>query len=135
MVLELIDRYEQRLDAYMKDIEAHCSSKRKKSVKHLPVSPSYLEEVLIPVFTALSEILPKGIGKLKVPDPKIYRPIKEYYRIKVGLKTVGGFLVPTGDGFSLYYAPLKSGLPIGEQVKIESVEQLKEMIVSSFQKK
>ena len=134
-IQKLIDAYEQRLDAYMKQLEESCSPKRGEKAKEIPVSPSYLEEVLIPTFKALAEMMPRGYSKPKVPDLKTYRPIKEYYRIKIGLKTVGGFLVPDGDSFDLYFVPLKSAQPIGEKVRIESIEQLKDLIIEWINKK
>ncbi|MFR9497344.1 MAG: hypothetical protein SNI91_02790 [Rikenellaceae bacterium] len=132
MIQELIDRYEQRLGAYIKQIEEHCS---KRSNTPSPVSPSYLKEVLIPVFEALKKAMPRGYGGVKIPNPATYYPIKEYYRIKVGLTTIGGFLVPDGNSFDLFFVPLKNANPIGERVRVESIEQLCDLIIGQFNKK
>lgn len=134
MIQVLINRYEHRLDAYIKEIEEYCSKRNKNQTDLPPVSPSYLDEVIMPVFISLSENLPKKLGKFIVPDRKTYLPIIRYYRIKIGRKIVGGFLIPDGDSFNLYFVPLKSTIQIGDKVKIESVEQLIEIISDIIKK-
>ncbi len=67
---------------------------------------------------------------IKIPNPQTYRPIKEYYRIKVGLQTVGGFSAPDGEDYSIYFTPLKNARPIGERVKVENVEQVSTLILT-----
>ncbi len=135
MVQDLIDMYEQQLDAYMDAIEEFCSQRGQGLYVEAPVSPSYLEEVLIPIFIALSYRMPKGYGRLRVPNPETYLPMKELYRIKVGSRTVGGFLVPDGETFNPHFVPFKRTSEIGEQVKIDSIGQLIGIILSILNKK
>lgn len=127
---ELIDRYTGRLDTYLSEIDRICQLPGRERKAEMPTSPNYLEEVLIPVYESLAEYLRKKRRKIVVPNPKTYRPIKEYYRIKIGLQTVGGFSVPDGEDFSVYFTPLKSALPISERLKVDNEEQLGELILS-----
>lgn len=125
---ELIDAYTERLDLYLSEIERVCRLSSEERKLQMPTSPSYLNEVIIPVYKLLAAYMRKKRRTIKIPNPETYRPIKEYYRIKVGLQTVGGFSVPDGEDFSIYFTPLKSALPIGNRVKIENEEQLGEII-------
>lgn len=126
---ELIDAYTERLDSYLSEIDRICQHTDKRNCRpEMPTSPNYLEEVIIPVYELLSEYMRQKRRTIKIPDPKTYRPIKEYYRIKVGLQTVGGFSVPNGEDFLIYFTPLKSARPIGKRVKVENAEQLGELI-------
>ncbi len=135
MVQELVKSYEQRLDAFMKQIEENCSNQKKKRRKNAPpqlTSPNYIADVLLPVFQEVARIMPRSYGRVHVPNPEEYMPIKEFFRIKVGLQTVGGFLVPDGESFDLYFVPLKSALPVSDKVKVESVEHLKELLIKWY---
>lgn len=127
---ELIDCYTERLDNYMLEIDRICQIPNNKSRPKIPTSPNYLEEVIIPVYKLLTAYMRTKRKTVKIPNPKTYKPIKEYYRIKIGLTTVGGFSVPDGEDFCIYFTPLKSALPIGERVKVENAEQLGELILS-----
>lgn len=127
---ELIDTYTGRLDTYLSEIDRICQLPGRERKAEMPTSPNYLEEVLIPVYESLAEYLRKKRRKIVIPDPKTYRPIKEYYRIKIGLQTVGGFSVPDGEDFSIYFTPLKSALPIAERLKVDNEEQLGELILN-----
>lgn len=129
---KLIDAYTERLDSYISEIERICQLPRDGNRPEFPVSPRYLDEVIIPVYESLSEYLQKNKRKIVIPDPKTYRPIKEYYRVKVGLTTVGGFSVPDGQDFSVYFTPLKSAVPVGERLKVENEEQLGEIILNQL---
>lgn len=131
-IQKIIDAYTKRLDAYMLEIEKSYASKKGKQ-KPLSISPNYIEEVIIPVLQGTSDIMPED-KKIKVPNAKTYFPIKEYYRIKVGLTVVGGFSIPDGEDFSIYFTPLKSAMPIGEKVKIETIEQLCQCILMKLDK-
>lgn len=133
IIQPLIDAYTARLDAYMLEIEKSCTSKKKNKPKLEMVSPNYIEEVIIPVLQGVADIMLKG-KKVKVPNAKTYLPVKEYYRIKVGVTTVGGFSVPDGDDFSIYFTPLKSANPIGEKAKIHTIEQLYQCILMKLDK-
>lgn len=131
---EIIDNYTKRLEAYFLEIEESCRAKNSKNRPTVQASPSYLEEVIIPIYKLLAEHMRKKRKSIKIPSPLTYKPIKEYYRIKVGLTTVGGFSVPDGDDFSIYFTPLKSALPIGERVKMENTEQLSDLILAYLKK-
>lgn len=127
---ELIDIYTKRLDVYMREINNLSASRNIKQKKSIPPSPSYLEEVIIPIYQSLANYM---VPKIKIPDPKTYHPIKDYYRIKVGVTTVGGFSVPDGEDFFIYFTPLKHAIPSGKKVKVENTEQLAQLIQTQLQ--
>lgn len=129
---ELIDIYTKRLDVYMQEINNLSASKNIKLKKNIPPSPSYLEEVIIPIYQSLANYMAPKI-KIKIPDPKTYHPIKDYYRIKAGVTTVGGFSVPDGENFFIYFTPLKNAIPSGKKVKVENTEQLAQLIQTQLQ--
>lgn len=129
---EFIDIYTKRLDVYMQEINNLSASGNIKLKKSIPPSPNYLEEVIIPVYQSLAKYMAPQI-KIKIPDPKTYHPIKDYYRIKVGVTTVGGFSVPDGEDFFIYFTPLKHAIPSGKKVKVENTEQLAQLIHAQLQ--
>ncbi|WP_302303584.1 hypothetical protein [Culturomica massiliensis] len=75
----------------------------------------------------MAEYMPKKV-KIKILDLKTYYPIKNYYRIKVGIIMVGGFSVPDGEDFLIYFTPFKHRIPVGEKTKVENTEQLGQFI-------
>ncbi len=135
MVQELVDNYKQKFYAYMKFTEDSCSPKKAQKITTTLTSPNYIEDVLIPIFEHLSKNTPEEYGAVSVPNPKTYRSVKEYYRIKVGNYTIGGFLVPDGSSFNVYFVPLKCALPIGKKVKIKNIQQLQKLIIEHSIKK
>lgn len=70
--------------------------------------------------------------KIKVPDPKTYFPIKGYYRIKVGITTVGGFAVLGKDDFSLYFVPMRHARPSSERYLVKNSENLVQLIINQL---
>ena len=128
---ELIDAYSKRLDDYFAEIDQICHSKKRINDSEYPKSPSYLNEVIMPIYSSLKEIMRRN-PTIKVPNPQTYKPIKDYYRIKVGLTTVGGFSVPDGENFDIYFTPLRYALPVGDKVKVDNPEQLKELILNQL---
>ncbi|WP_195594716.1 hypothetical protein [Bacteroides fragilis] len=127
---QLIDAYRQRVDAYYKEIEKICASHTNGQKKKIPPSPNYLIEVIIPVLCSLAKNMPDY--KIKVPDPKTYFPIKGYYRIKVGITTVGGFAVPGKDDFSLYFVPMRHARPSSERYLVKNSENLVQLILNQL---
>lgn len=132
MIQALVNSYEQRLDAFMKQVEEKATAKQNIVHSQALTSPNFIVDVLLPVFQEVARIMPRHYGRVHIPDPETYLPIKEYYRIKVGFQTVGGFLVPDGDSFDLYFVPLKNAQPVSDKVKIESVEHLKELLIQWY---
>ena len=126
-IKKIIDAYIKQSNDYMLEIEKSYESKNKKR-ENLVISPSYIKDVIIPILEATSDIMPK-YKKIKIPNTKTYLPIKEYYRINVGPLVVGGFSVPDGDDYSIYFTPLKNVTPIGEKIKIDTIEQLCKYII------
>lgn len=124
----LIDAYRQHLEAFHKEIETICSSGQRKKI---PASPNYQTEVIIPVYRSLAAEMPGY--KIKIPNPKTYFPIKGYYRIKVGITTVGGFSTPEGNDFSLYFTPMRHAKPTGKRNKINTTEELAQLIKNQLE--
>lgn len=126
-IQELVSAYENRWAEHIRQIEA--AFQRGKKVRREPLDgcPSYLEEVIIPAYRLLAESLPEY--PLIIPDPKTYRPIKDYYRVKVGVTVVGGFSVPESDDFSLFFTKMKYGSPIGEKQKINNLSELSQLVI------
>lgn len=127
---QLIDAYRQRVDAYYKAIEKTCASSINGQKMKIPSSPCYLTEVIIPVLRSLAKNMPDY--KIKIPDPKTYFPIKGYYRIKVGITTVGGFAVPEKEDFSLYFVPMQHAKPSSERYRINNSEKLVQLILNQL---
>ncbi|MGK4029469.1 hypothetical protein [Bacteroides uniformis] len=127
---QLINTYRQRMDAYYKEIEHTCASNINGQKKKIPSSPNYLTEVIIPVFRSLATNMPDY--KIKIPDPKTYLPIKGYYRIKVGITTVGGFAVPEKEDFSLYFIPMRHAKPSSQRYVINNSENLVQLILNQL---
>lgn len=127
---QLIDAYRQRMDAYYKEIEQACASRINGQKINLPPAPNYLLEVIIPVFRSLAKNMPDH--KIKIPDPQTYFPIKGYYRIKVGITTVGGFVVPEKEDFALYFIPMRHAKPSSEKYKVMNTENLVQLILNQL---
>lgn len=127
---QLTDAYRQRMETYYRTIEQTCASRINGQKINLPLSPSYLAEVILPVLHSLAKNMPGY--KIKIPDPKTYFPIKGYYRVKVGITTVGGFSVPDGSDFSLYFTPMWYAKPTAERIKIDNTEVLIQLIINQL---
>ncbi len=127
---QLIDTYRQRMAAYYKAIEQSCASRINGQKIKIPPTPNYLLEVIIPVFRSLAKNMPDY--KIKIPDPQTYFPIKGYYRIKVGITTVGGFAVPEKEDFSLYFVPMRYAKPSSEKYRIMNTENLVQLILNQL---
>ena len=111
----LIDAYRQRLEAFHKEIETICALPGGAQKKKISVSPSYQDEVIIPVYRSLAAEMPGY--KIKIPNPKTYFPIKGYYRIKVGITTVGGFSTPEGMTSRFILPQCDMPIPPGKEIK------------------
>lgn len=128
-IQDLVSAYKNRWNEHIRQIEA--TFKGGKKVKDTPnTCPSYLEEVIIPTYRLLAESLPEY--QIKIPDPKTYRPIKDYYRVKVGITVVGGFSVPESDDFSLLFTKMWYGTPTEEKQKINSLNDLTQLVISQM---
>ena len=127
---QLINAYRQRMAAYYKTIEQNCASRINGQKIKIPSTPNYLMEVIIPVFRSLAENMPDY--KIKIPDPQTYFPIKGYYRIKVGITTVGGFAVPEKEDFSLYFVPMRHAKPSSGKYRITNTENLVQLILNQL---
>ena len=128
---ELTDAYKKRIDEFLLQIEEKCAKRNGSTI--LPQTPSYLEEVIIPIFKSLAEIIrKKGV---KIPTTQTYRPIKGYYRIKIGLTTVGGFSVPGNGDYAIYFTPMKNANPIGDRQLVSDTEELLQLINNQLKAK
>lgn len=128
-IQDLVSAYESRWKEHISRIEA--AFKGGKKVKEITdTCPSYLEEVIIPTYRLLAESLPEY--QIKIPDPKTYRPIKDYYRVKIGITVVGGFAVPESDDFSLFFTKMLYGTPIEEKQKINSLNDLTQLVMNQM---
>lgn len=130
MIHELIERYKHQMDVYTTEIEQYCSQKERSGAA--PKSPSYVLDVIIPVMEKLATLFKRP--KIRIPEPTAYYPIKNYYRIKVGMAMLGGFSVPEDGCYDLYFTPLRYGKPTGEKIKIEKIEQLRDVIAETVRK-
>lgn len=127
---KLIDAYKARFDRYLKDVESVCTSKKNKS-KEIIV-PHFLDEVILPIYQSLSE--KQECSNIKIPNSKTYRPIKGYYRVKVGVTTVGGISVPDGDDYSIYFTPMRNANPMGEKKLVSQTDELAQLIINQLKK-
>lgn len=126
---ELTDAYGRNTDEFLLQIETKCAKRSKKAITPTR-SPSFVEDVIIPIYTSLAEIMRrKGV---KIPNPQTYRPIKWYYRIKIGLTTVGGFSVPNDGDYNIYFTPMKSANPIGNKQLVSNTEELMQLIINQL---
>ena len=126
---ELTDAYERKIDEFLLQVEAKCADRSEKAITPTR-SPSFVEDVIIPIYVSLAEIMRrKGV---KIPDPQTYRPIKNYYRIKIGLTTVGGFSVPENGDYNIYFTPMKSANPIGNKQLVSNTEELMQLIINQL---
>lgn len=127
---QLIDTYRQRMEAYYKAIEQACASRTDGQKIKIPLAPNYLMEVIIPVLRSLAKAMPDY--KIKIPDPQTYFPIKGYYRIKVGVTTVGGFPVPEKEDFSLCFVPMRYAKPSSQKYRVINTENLVQLIMNQL---
>lgn len=126
---ELTDAYERKIDEFLLQVETKCADRSEKAITPTR-SPSFVEDVIIPIYVSLAEIMRrKGV---KIPDPQTYRPIKNYYRIKIGLTTVGGFSVPENGDYNIYFTPMKSANPIGNKQLVSNTEELMQLIINQL---
>lgn len=126
-IQDLVSAYENRWNEHVRRIEA--AFKGGKKVKEVTdACPNYLEEVIIPTYRLLAESLPGY--QIKIPDPKTYRPIKDYYRVKVGVTVVGGFSVPESDDFSVFFTKMRHASPSGEKRKINRLNDLTQLVIN-----
>lgn len=128
---ELTDAYKKRTEEFLLYIETTCSNRSGAAIAHR--SPSYLEEVIIPVFQSLAIEMQRR--KIKIPNPTTYRPIKGYYRIRIGQTTVGGFSVPENGDFAVYFTPMKNAKPIGEKRLVSNAVELLQLINNQLKAK
>lgn len=131
-IQELIGTYESRNNAFLENIERSPNS-LSSPVKQ--TAPSFVKEILIPIHLGMEEYLREKKIEVKIPDPNTYCPIVQYFRIKVGGKTVGGFSAPNGDYHSLYFTSFNRTTPIGERVKVTDIEQLCQLILAQLNQK
>lgn len=126
---ELTDTYERNTNVFLQQIEIKCANRNEKTITPTR-SPSFVADVIIPIYVSLAEIMRrKGV---KIPDSQTYRPIKGYYRIKIGLTTVGGFSVPENGDYNIYFTPMKSAKPIGNKQLVTNTEELKQLIINQL---
>lgn len=126
---ELTDAYERKIDEFLLQVETKCADRSEKAITPTR-SPSFVEDVIIPIYVSLAEIMRrKGV---KIPAPQTYRPIKNYYRIKIGLTTVGGFSVPENGDYNIYFTPMKSANPIGNKQLVSNTEELMQLIINQL---
>lgn len=129
---ELTDTYERKIDDFLFQVETKCANRGEKAITPTR-SPSFVEDVIIPIYVSLAESM-RGKG-VKVPNPQTYLPIKGYYRIKIGLTTVGGFSVPENGDYRIYFTPMKSAKPIGTKQLVSNTEELKQLIINQLKAK
>lgn len=115
---ELIKKYQLRFEEWLDSLEGK---------EKLP-PPSYVPEVITPVMKMLADAMPEF--DVKVPNPKTYTMLKGYYRIKIGLTTIGGLSYPTAEDHKLYFTPMFHAKPIAERVEIVSISQFTEIAKS-----
>lgn len=127
---QLIDTYRQRMEAYYKAIEQACASRTDGQKIKISLAPNYLMEVIIPALRSLAKAMPDY--KIKIPDPQTYFPIKGYYRIKVGVTTVGGFPVPETEDFSLCFVPMRHAKPSSQKYRVINTENLVQLIMNQL---
>lgn len=127
---ELTDTYGKRIDEFLLQVERKCATRGEKTPTP---SPSFVEDVIIPIYISLAESMRRRV--VKIPNPQTYLPIKGYYRIKIGLTTVGGFSVPENGDYRIYFTPMKSANPIGEKQLVSNPEELKQLINNQLKAK
>ena len=121
---ELTDNYRRRIDEFLLQVETKCANHGGEAITPTH-SPSFVEDVIIPIYISLAESMRrKGV---KIPNPQTYCPIKGYYRIKIGLTTIGGFSVPENGDYRIYFTPMKSANPIGAKQLVSNTEELKQL--------
>lgn len=113
----LTKNYRERFVAFNKRIDAIGTDPKKKT--KLGNSPNFLKEVLRPVLDELPILLP-GYGFKPTTDT--YAMYGEYYRIKAGIVLLGGITIK--EDFNLMFTPLFHGQPCGEQLDINSMDDL-----------
>lgn len=129
---ELTDAYSRNVDEFLLQVELKCAKRREKAITPT-LSPSFVKDVIIPIYESLAEIMHrKGV---KTPNPQTYLPIKGYYRIRIGVTTVGGFSVPDGGDYNIYFTPMKSAKPIGDRQLVNNTEELKQLIINQLNSK
>lgn len=121
---ELTDAYKRRTDEFLLQIENNCANSKRATTA--PQTPSYLEEVIIPFFRSLATEMRHR--KIKIPSPTTYRAIKGYYRIRIGVTTVGGFSVPDGGDYAIYFTPMKNANPICDRKLVLNTTELSQLI-------
>lgn len=127
---KMTDSYKNRHETYIKSIESMCVSE--KANKEIGITPNYVEEVIIPIFQCLAQKMPHK--NIIIPDAKTYYSIKGYYRIKIGITTVGGISVPESDDFSIYFTPMWHAQPVGEKKLVHGIGDLTQLIINQLKK-
>lgn len=128
---KLTDAYRRRLEKFYADIDNACYSSGKR-FKANSLPPSFIKIVIIPAIQSIAE---RMIGyNVIVPDPKTYSPSNNYYKVNIGVRTVGGISVPDGDDYSIYFTPLFRGKPVGDKVLVKNSGELRQLIINQLQK-
>lgn len=120
-IKELTENYRKRFDAHTKQVQKMYQKNGKATQKVLD-TPNYVKEVILPVIKSLAQEMPDL--PVVVPDPQKYALYGDHYRIKVGIRTVGGLSFPTGGDHNLYFTPLWHGQPCGAKVRITQIDKL-----------
>lgn len=121
-IKELLALYNKRTQEHFKQIETPNKSNNIKP-------PHFIEDVLMPIFQALSEHLPKR--KIQMPENG-YEVRKGYYRIQMGEKLPGGLSFVDDNTSKLFYTKLYNKVPAGDPIEVTSTEQIAQLIESRF---
>lgn len=133
----LLDKYQRRAEkvaAQMTEIERKEAEIERRSPVSIPriAVPDYIREVIHPILTMLAEALPEY--PVHVPPVGSYCLEEGYYKIRVGLATLGGLSRPVGKDYRLYFTTLFKKREL-EKIEIRTMEELIEQVKIELNKR
>lgn len=132
----LTDKYAaraQKVRAQMETMDKLDKEQGRDAEYPQVIVPDYAKEVIRPVIKLLQGALPEY--PIQTPSGRKSLPIKDYYRLTVGVACIGGFSCPTWDDCNLYFTPMFKQKPQGKQQKIDTLEQLVEIVKVELNKR
>lgn len=100
-IKELLSNFTAQQINYHKEVDKLFGSAYRDCDKQFPCSVNAVENVIIPLFSALKEHFPQ----LQIPDKNNYGLNGGYYTMKIGGHIIGGFSYPPKGIEHLIYTP------------------------------
>lgn len=123
-IKELLSNFTAQQINYHKEVDKLFDGTYRDCDKQFPCSVNAVENVIIPLFSALKEHFPQ----LHIPDKNNYGLNGGYYKMKIGDHIIGGFSYPSKGIEYLIYIPFTNNPGKTVNYKIFQIQDLIQII-------